>query len=977
MIEEIDAGDAGFVANRKKIYKTTYMIPQYRLFYSWQSDNKDAKCVIRKALDTVMKQLKGNHIAIEIIEGGGGEGFISIEDAVRMKIQRCDIFVGDVTPVGNVVMKGKLLPNANVMYEMGIATECLTADRIIAVAMAGDWKVENMPFDFNHYSMVWFKGESDIKALTERIKDRIRKTDIISRRINNRFFSNRLLNRNIQSGKYLPDTFLENRNAKEKARIFSAPYKMYEYLFEKIGRMSFAVYNKKRRRRGQDEFKLDISRWGIKGKAIDIDKLQENTKGLLCYLRPNMTEMDKDGNHGWATSLKVKRLAEKVELLNKKILVVTSKAGQGKTNFVCDLMNNLFIKEGIPYIFVNAYELTAEQPATCIAHEYNYIGGGSLENTVIKAERYCQQNLQYLIIVIDGLNENVYQRFFRNNLVRMLGALMDYHHVKVIMTCRKAFYDQNYTALQETFKEQITEVSLDERTRSDDRMEQNEEDCIIERYATHFGTKGQLQPSVRNELLENLLLMRIFFETYNGQDVSNHDFIDRVDLYERYYEILCNQIQKVIEQDSRATNVNHITSTIFQHIIEWMIDHDCFNNIPYDDIIKALPHHEAQSFESFLNSNLIIRHDPTGVSGRNSDVINFTFEEMRDFLTINYLLDYVYHKDSKKFWKLVGHYTDSQNNQAEGIRRFLFLYARNKGKQDLWDEIKREDWYEETFNYYIWDVKEERLTEEDVSLVKKLIVSNSRDTIRYLSYYHWSPKRHPKLNLNTLFEVLNELEPIQQKAILEKAWKYKNGRRNLWGGPDITERSDFLRVLEKGIKRRKDDKDPVERRILDQFSRYLVETTDRTVYVPAVSDESEVNPYVISGYDFYRYLMTVHKGTKEDFLKEAGAKKGFSKQMFGEIYDAIFMESEDVEQMYHSFYQKEYPDLAQFISMHYCIPRNEVKLYMDALATGKYRIVDFSSIDYGSSSFENLFSSDDMFERMYNWLNWRDDEDKN
>ena len=150
MIEEIDAGDAGFVANRKKIYKTTYMIPQYRLFYSWQSDNKDAKCVIRKALDTVMKQLKGNHIAIEIIEGGGGEGFISIEDAVRMKIQRCDIFVGDVTPVGNVVMKGKLLPNANVMYEMGIATECLTADRIIAVAMAGDWKVENMPFDFNH-----------------------------------------------------------------------------------------------------------------------------------------------------------------------------------------------------------------------------------------------------------------------------------------------------------------------------------------------------------------------------------------------------------------------------------------------------------------------------------------------------------------------------------------------------------------------------------------------------------------------------------------------------------------------------------------------------------------------------------------------------------------------------------------------------------------------------------------------------------
>ena len=44
-----------------------------------------------------------------------------------MKIQKCDIFIGDVTPIGNVSLKSKLLPNANVMYEMGIATESMTA----------------------------------------------------------------------------------------------------------------------------------------------------------------------------------------------------------------------------------------------------------------------------------------------------------------------------------------------------------------------------------------------------------------------------------------------------------------------------------------------------------------------------------------------------------------------------------------------------------------------------------------------------------------------------------------------------------------------------------------------------------------------------------------------------------------------------------------------------------------------------------
>ena len=138
------------------------MIPQYRIFYSWQSDYNASKMLINDALDAVQKKLKKEGIYVEIEQGGGGCGFISIEDSVRIKINRCDIFVGDVTPVGNVAMKGKLLPNANVMYEMGIATECMHADRILAVAMKGDWKEENMPFDFNHYNMIKFDESSGV-----------------------------------------------------------------------------------------------------------------------------------------------------------------------------------------------------------------------------------------------------------------------------------------------------------------------------------------------------------------------------------------------------------------------------------------------------------------------------------------------------------------------------------------------------------------------------------------------------------------------------------------------------------------------------------------------------------------------------------------------------------------------------------------------------------------------------------------------
>lgn len=954
------------------------MIPQYRIFYSWQSDNKVAKKALRKALDAVTKQLKGENIALEIVEGGGGEGFISIEDSVRMKIQKCDIFIGDVTPIGNVSLKSKLLPNANVMYEMGIATESMTADRIIAVALAGEWKMEDMPFDFNHYSMLWYAGEDDLKTLTNKIKERIKETDKIERRVNKRFFSRRLLDRNILSKKYLPDTFLENREAKEKARVFCAPYKMYQYLTETLGRMSFDMYNAKRKRYGKkNEFKLDLTGFDIGGRAIDLDKLQELSDALLGYLRPNVTAMDRDGNHGWSNSIKVRRVAEKVDLLNKKFMVVTSEAGQGKTNFVCDLVNNLFLMESIPYIFVNAYELSAKHLARSVAQEYNYLGNGSLEDAVLKAERFCQQNLQYLIIVIDGLNENVNQRLFRNNLTRVLSSLRDYGHVKVVLTCRKAFYDQNYSSFREVMGDDLVELSLDSRHRSEDKLEKNEQDCIIERYAAHFKTKGALHPSVANDLTKNLLLLRIYFETNSGQDVSKQDFIDRIDLYDRYYDQLCNDIQKVLEHHSTTASVDNVARDTFQNIVKWMIDENCFRNLSYEKVLKSLSDNERLCFENFLNANLILRHDPTGLGGGTGDVINFTFEEIRDYLSVRYLIEDVYPVDKDRFWTLTDKFTDGENNLAEGFKRFLFLYAKNNEKQDIEDGIKKRPWYEETFNYYIWDVVEERLTDEDVALVKKLIIENSRDTVRLLAIYHWSPKKHAKLNINTLFEVLASISSAEQEEVLEKAWRYKNGRRDLWGGPDITERSEMVRAIESGIKRRKDDEDTIERDVLTKFMKLLIESSHHRVYVTSLGKESEKEPLVIRGYDFYKYLMTVHIGSKEAFLEQAGTTKGFAKRMFGQIYDAIFEEAKDVEEMFERYYRREYRDISHFISMYYCIPHNEVKHYTDALATGNYRVIDFSSLDYGSSSFENLFTSDEMFVRMYNWLNWKEDEDKN
>lgn len=953
------------------------MKPQYRIFYSWQSDNIRAKELLQDALDEVVKQLKGKGIAVQIEQGGGGCGFISIEDSVRIKIRRCDIFVGDVTPVGNVAMKGKLLPNANVMYEMGVATECMHADRILAVAMKGDWKVEDMPFDFNHYTMLQYDPAKDLQNLVAKIRNRILETDKISRRENSRFFSDRVVNKNIASGKYLPDTFLEDLAIKEKARMFVAPHKMYPCVYGRITRLNFDYYNRIQKLKGnKGNFKLNVRNWDIKDRVIDIERLRNIVGEIYNYLTKQIAILSKDGNEGWLSSRKVERLANHLEQMNKQVMVVTSEAGQGKTNFVCDLVRNVLKSDGIPYVFTNAYELSAEQLAKSIAAEYNFIGDYSLEEVLMKAEHYCHQHLQYVIIVIDGLNEHPKQGLFKTNLARVLDAIKEHTHVKVLLTCRKQFYAGNYQVLQQTVGNGMCEVNINRHHRHWDNSETTEEECLIERYAAHFNAKEPDNPNIRQVLLDDLLLMRIFFQGYQGQDLSKMTKIDYVDLYGRYYSQLCEQIQNVIEQEAHVSNVRGMAARLFEKVIVWMIENDEFTNLPLEKVLSSLTSDERQCFTAFMSSNLLLRQDmPDGADGV-SDVLNFTYEQIRDYLVTRYLVDVVYPNDKKKFNDLVEIYTAESNNQAEGTKMFLFLYVRNHDKKDVYKVVKKQPWHNQILIEYIWDIPDEKITAEEVEQVKAYLRNHANEVVKELAYLHWSPVMYKNLNLQVLFDVLEEKTQKERAAYLEKVWPSKPNHRSVFGEPVVTPRGEFLSAIKAGISRRK-GKNNKERIALKQLEKYLLEGKDMDkLYIPRQKTERKSSSYVIYAFDSYCYLMRVHKGEKDDFLALAGVKNGYAKEMFASIYDAIFTEAKDVAEMYHGFYANEYIDFEQFLSMHYSIPSNIVKKLAKVEKEQDFRLIEFDALSYGGNAVSDLVMSDDLIVRMYNWLNWQKDENQ-
>lgn len=153
---------------------------EYRLFYSWQNDRIDVKGIVFNALKSAKVKLKSEGICLIIDQDTSGRtGKRKIEDEVLKKIEKCDIFLADLTPVTCLVKAPekhelpKLMPNSNVMFEYGYALRAKGENRMIALACLDKQKdehIEFMPFDVNHDTITAFTDENSLNGLTQWIK---------------------------------------------------------------------------------------------------------------------------------------------------------------------------------------------------------------------------------------------------------------------------------------------------------------------------------------------------------------------------------------------------------------------------------------------------------------------------------------------------------------------------------------------------------------------------------------------------------------------------------------------------------------------------------------------------------------------------------------------------------------------------------------------------------------------------------------
>lgn len=138
------------------------MAAKYRIFYAWQSDTpaKQNRVFIRDAITAAVARLN-TEIDIEDADAfeldhdtKGVPGSPPIAETICKKIDTCDIFVADLTTVGEYQRaaddKPKRTANANVLIELGYARKARGVERLIAVMNTVFGLPEDLPFDLKY-----------------------------------------------------------------------------------------------------------------------------------------------------------------------------------------------------------------------------------------------------------------------------------------------------------------------------------------------------------------------------------------------------------------------------------------------------------------------------------------------------------------------------------------------------------------------------------------------------------------------------------------------------------------------------------------------------------------------------------------------------------------------------------------------------------------------------------------------------------
>ena len=141
------------------------------IFYSWQSDlpaEHNERLILGALQDAASHIRNEGSLSVEPVvdrDTAGVPGTPDIAAVILDKIESCDTFVCDVTPIGTAGPQSRPTPNPNVLLELGYALRARGWGRVLLVFNEAYGRITELPFDLRTKRVIPYRADGGTNAL--------------------------------------------------------------------------------------------------------------------------------------------------------------------------------------------------------------------------------------------------------------------------------------------------------------------------------------------------------------------------------------------------------------------------------------------------------------------------------------------------------------------------------------------------------------------------------------------------------------------------------------------------------------------------------------------------------------------------------------------------------------------------------------------------------------------------------------------
>lgn len=480
-----------------------------------------------------------------------------------------------------------------------------------------------------------------------------------------------------RDGKYLPSTYIELNNSMEYLRYFIFSYRWKHRIVRQYNHLFHGYEGKRLKRLLVPMAKYNLSYFTSFSELNDTLAIMHDK---LDGVRKERRELyDKYGQVVWAIASNtynhvyaIEKLQDLCAMMQQKNVVLVGSAGNGKTSLICR-MSEVAIANKMPCLLVNSRDIKEE----CTEYITNKLPiHPKLKNMVPLYLRLISLVLffqrKYFYIFVDAINEND-REVFTNSISTLLETFSKYSRIRMLLTCRREYFDSRYKTLFSAGEVQpyifnLQEAEYDERATIK----------MITAYMKHFNVRGPFSLETQDKLKNSLFLTRIFFEVNSNRDECMLEFRN-AKIYKLYFEKIASENKGV---DLKA---------IVNSIARYMFAEFQFDKIPIEEL--HLSSDDLDSLRNLLDNNLIISRSVRagiGITEREEEYVYFVFDELRDFCLARYLLTLDECNSSSEYTEFFSNAAklfDQRLSPVEGMVKYAYHHFRTTARDDLCEKI--------------------------------------------------------------------------------------------------------------------------------------------------------------------------------------------------------------------------------------------------------------------------------------------------